>query len=177
MGHVEANGEAVFDAYVFIFKKDGSMGEVEDCEKSPVNVKLEKKFLCYVRTDKNGKYIFPTVSHGNYYLKAHYKNENIHLKPSAIDVSVKHDSVFLDEKFEVIFFHNLYSNNKYISFQIIGLTILGKVLDSKNGSPLPRAEIFLNNKEVTKTNSDGLYKIENIEMGRYTIQAKAGNFN
>ena len=112
--------------------------------------------ICYTTTSKtNGEYVFNAVSPGKYMIAPYYDNKNIkfHIKPEFIEIEVLKDGLKVEENFEVT-----------------GFSVSGRVLLSANGHGVRNANIRLNGREIAVTDEDGIYVLENIQAGTYTIQ-------
>ncbi|KAH1023307.1 hypothetical protein HUJ04_012539 [Dendroctonus ponderosae] len=131
---------------------------VEGCSNNQMpNLSGKDQYLCHVTTGASGKFVFPVIPSGNYFVTPYYKDANIYYLPERIEFSIGHTSVQLSEK-----------------FQVIGFTISGEVANGKN-QPISNAKIFLNGQEITKSDKTGGYKLEKLKVGTYRIKAEAEN--
>lgn len=158
-GVVKSGKDPVEGASLILFKSgdDKSVVNVEDCDKTPVpGFKSKDKFICHVTSNSAGKFVFPTVSTGTYYIVPFYKSNNIYFHPGAFEFTVKDGTVQLSEAFE-----------------ISGFTISGRVLSSQQGKPLEGAVVFVDDQEVARTKKDGSFTLEGIKTGNYVLHVKA----
>lgn len=118
-----------------------------------------EKPLCHVTSDQTGRFVFPSLSPGDYKLVPYYAGAQtkFDVQPSELSFQVSHGSVVLAQ-----------------DFKVTGFTVSGLVRGSTNGSPLPRAKIFLSQKEVAITDKDGKYMLEKMKAGQYTLRAEFG---
>jgi hypothetical protein len=83
---------------------------MHDCETSklgkftpPASVKGLKP-VCYVKSNKDGQFVFPSLSPGQYTLVPFYQHDSsvkIDIQPATLSFNVAHDSVTLDTTFQV----------------------------------------------------------------------------
>lgn len=135
-------------------------GIAKNCATSPVAEHLEsKKPLCHVTSDNSGRFVFPSLSPGEYKLVPHYAGlqTKFDVQPPVLSFKVSHNSVTLQQ-----------------DFKVTGFTVGGLVLSSTNGSPLSEAKIFLSQKEVALTDRNGRYVLDNMKTGQYTLRAESG---
>ncbi|KAL0132278.1 hypothetical protein PUN28_000219 [Cardiocondyla obscurior] len=141
-------------------------GVAENCELPPDEKSFESTVetapLCVVTSDNTGRFIFSSLSSGDYKIVPWYSRKTIYsILPQVLSFKVTHTSVVLTEDFEVI-----------------GFTVSGLVRSSANGHPLQGAKIFLSQKEVAKkaiTDKDGKYVLENMKAGQYILKAESPN--
>ena len=135
-------------------------GIAKKCETTPVNKNFEsKKPLCHVTSDNTGRFIFPSLSPGDYKLIPHYAGAQtkFDVQPPELSFKVSHNSVVLTP-----------------DFKITGFTVGGLVRSAMNGNPLQGAKIFLSHKEVAVTDKNGKYVLDNMKAGQYTLKAESG---
>lgn len=110
-------------------------------------------------SDNTGRFIFPSLSPGDYKLIPHYAGvqTKFDVKPPELSFKVSHSSVILAQ-----------------DFKVTGFTVSGLVRSSMNGNPLPGAKIFLSQKEVAVTDKNGKYVLDNMKAGQYTLRAESG---
>lgn len=136
---------------------------MEKCETTSIAKDFEtKKPLCYVTSNNSGRFIFPSVSPGDYKLVPHYAGAQtkFDVQPSELSFKVSHNSVILAQ-----------------DFKVTGFTVGGLVYSSTNGDPLPGAKIFLSQKEIAVTDKNGKYVLDNMKAGQYTLRAESGTYN
>nr|XP_023013784.1 nodal modulator 3 [Leptinotarsa decemlineata] len=156
-GSVKSENEPVKGASILLFSESKNV-LVEGCIKEPLadfQIKNKDNIICHVLTDENGKFVFDTLPNGHYYAVAHYKGQNIYFQPEQIKFTVNHDSLDLQQ-----------------SFEIIGFSIPGRVLRSRN-VPLADVKVFLNGQEIARTDAKGSYKLEKMKAGTYKLRAEA----
>lgn len=112
-------------------------------------------------SDNTGKFVFPSLSPGEYKLIPHYAGTQtkFDVQPPELSFTVGHNSVVHSQ-----------------DFKVTGFTVSGFVHNSINGSPLPGAKIFLSQKEVAVTDKNGKYVLDNMKAGQYTLRAEAGMY-
>lgn len=117
--------------------------------------------MCHVNSDENGKFTFPSVSHGDYKIVPLYAGTRtkFDVQPSELRFKVNHDSLILSQ-----------------NFKVTGFTVSGLVLESAQGKPLVGAKVFLSGKEVAVTDKTGKYKVDNIKSGQYLLKAESRKF-
>lgn len=143
-----------------IFFQNKHAMKVVGCNHTPLdNIKLSDNYLCYVTTNENGIFSFPSLSNGEYFIQPYFKGQNIHFTPDFQKFTVNHKSV-----------------NILQSFEISGFSITGTVLNSANGIPLSNAIIFLNGKEAMKTDVNGKYTFEKMKTGSYNVHVVYGKY-
>ncbi|KYM94379.1 PREDICTED: nodal modulator 3 [Cyphomyrmex costatus] len=156
-GKVTSENEPVAGVSFILFGN----GIAEKCETTPVNKNFEsKKPLCHVTSDNTGRFIFPSLSPGNYKLIPHYAGiqTKFDVQPPELSFKVSHNSAVLTP-----------------DFKVTGFTVGGLVHSSTNGNPLQGAKIILSNKEVAITDKNGKYVLDNMKAGQYTLKAESAN--
>ncbi|XP_072764167.1 BOS complex subunit NOMO3 isoform X2 [Anoplolepis gracilipes] len=156
-GKVSSENDPVAGVSFILF---GS-GFAERCETTPIAKDFEsEKPLCHVTSDNSGRFIFPSVSPGDYKLVPHYAGAQtkFDVQPSELSFKVSHNSVILAQ-----------------DFKVTGFTVGGLVLSFTNGDPLPGAKIFLSQKEIAVTDKNGKYVLDNMKAGQYTLRAESAN--
>nr|XP_022914700.1 nodal modulator 1 [Onthophagus taurus] len=159
-GYVKSYGENIKGATLILYSEKNMNLKIEDCVQTPPdNIKIEDNYLCYVESDEKGFFSFSTVPIGKYRIVPFYRGQNIHFSPQSIEFTVEHNSYQLPQ-----------------SFEIIGFSIFGRVLTSEGGRPLIDGTIYLNAEEVAKTDQNGIYALEKIKAGVYTLSVRADNY-
>ncbi|KAL6255181.1 hypothetical protein P5V15_013514 [Pogonomyrmex californicus] len=156
-GKVTSENEPVAGVSFILFGN----GVAEKCETTPVDKNFEsKKPLCHVISDSAGKFVFPSLSPGDYKLVPHYAGiqTKFDVQPPELSFKVSHNSIVLAQ-----------------NFKVTGFTVGGLVRSSTNGNPLPGAKIFLSQKEVAVTDKNGKYVLDNMKAGQYTLRAESAN--
>uniref|UniRef100_A0A8D8YDE6 Nodal modulator 1 n=1 Tax=Cacopsylla melanoneura TaxID=428564 RepID=A0A8D8YDE6_9HEMI len=120
---------------------------------APVSVQ-DLKPVCYVTSDTEGRFLFPSLSPGQFTLVPFYQQGQIDIQPASLSFNVAHDSVVLDTK-----------------FQIMGFSMSGRILSSKesSGSPVPNAVVLIDDREVAHSSPDGQFVLENMRTGTYRL--------
>ncbi|KYQ48115.1 Nodal modulator 3 [Trachymyrmex zeteki] len=156
-GKVTSENEPVAGVSFILFGN----GIAEKCETTPMNKNFEsRKPLCHVTSDNTGRFIFPSLSPGDYKLIPHYAGAQtkFDVQPPELSFKVSHNSVVLTP-----------------DFKVTGFTVGGLVLSATNGNPLQGAKIFLSHKEVAVTDKNGKYVLDNMKAGQYTLKAESAN--
>lgn len=144
--------------HIFFYKQNA---EAHGCDKSH----LEKfkssstKVICHVVSDSSGKFEFPSVTPGRYIVTPYLKGQNFHFHPPLIEFSVDHNSVRLESTFDVI-----------------GFSISGRILNMENGKPIEKATVFLNKHQLAFTKNDGTFVLEKIKAGQHLLHVEAGMY-
>jgi len=123
-----------------------------DCPK--VTIETPKDLgtaLCSAKSDSEGKFVFKNIPCGEYTVVPYYRglNTTFDVEPNSVQVSVSTGSVTLKE-----------------SFQVLGFSVLGKVVD-RNGKGLSDVKIHLNSKHKTTTDQQGVYKLDQFEVEHF----------
>ncbi|XP_053372624.1 nodal modulator 2-like [Mercenaria mercenaria] len=162
-GKVFSEGEPVMGVNFLLYSSIVNQKDVLDCDKSAVagigkTEKLDP--LCHVKSDSTGKFTFPCLATGDYFLVPFYKGEHItfDVKPEKLPFQVSHGPLNLET-----------------TFQVAGFSVSGRVLDSVKGSGISKAEVLLNGKPVTSTGPDGVYHLENMKTNMYKLHVKVDN--
>ncbi|XP_012218077.1 BOS complex subunit NOMO3 isoform X2 [Linepithema humile] len=156
-GKVTSENEPVIGVSFILFGN----GVAEKCETTHVTKDFEsKRPLCHVTSDDSGRFIFPSLSPGDYKLIPHYAGAQtkFDVQPPELSFKVSHGSVTLAQ-----------------DFKVTGFTVDGLVRSSTNGNPLPGAKIFLSQKEIAVTDKNGKYVLDNMKTGQYTLRAESAN--
>ncbi|XP_008559484.1 nodal modulator 3 [Microplitis demolitor] len=153
----EPENEPVVDVSILLFGN----GKIKNC-KTPVISKDSNdnnKALCQVKSDKNGKFIFSSVSNGDYRFVPYFDDfqTKFDVEPTKIEFKINHNDLIVSQ-----------------TFKVTGFTVTGHVMMAKK-IPLPNAKVFLSGKEVAKTNSNGGYTIDKMKPGQYTLKVEASD--
>ncbi|KAK0090897.1 hypothetical protein PV325_000063 [Microctonus aethiopoides] len=134
-------------------------GKAKNCDTTPIKGFEVDNYLCHVKSDKTGKFIFPALSNGEYKLIPHYASAQtkFDVQPSELTVKVHQNSVILQQ-----------------NFKVTGFTVSGIVLMSK-GLPLENAKVFLSGKQVAITDANGRYSVDKMKTGQYSLKIEADN--
>lgn len=115
--------------------------------------------LLQVESDSNGSFHFSSVPCGSYQLVARYEGQNavFEVQPSSIEIKVQTESVKLSNP-----------------FRVVGFSAHGNVL---NGDlPMSGVVILVNGVETTTTNEEGMYYLNRLTSGTYSIEARKLHF-
>ncbi|KAK1126581.1 hypothetical protein K0M31_004211 [Melipona bicolor] len=156
-GRVTSEEEAVSGVTFALFGN----GVARNCATTPISEDLEsKKPLCHVVSDKSGKFVFPSLSPGEYKLVPYYAGAQtkFDVQPPELSFKVNHSSIVLRQ-----------------GFKVTGFTVNGIVRVANDGDPLPGAKVFLSQKQVAITDEHGKYVLDNMKTGQYTLKAESEN--
>ena len=154
-GRVSSEEEAVSGVTFVLFGN----GVAKNCAATDISKDLvSKKPLCHVVSDKTGKFVFPSLSPGEYKLVPYYTGAQtkFDVQPPELSFKVNHNSVVLRQ-----------------GFRVTGFTVSGVVRTAINGDPLPGARIFLSQKEVAIADANGKYVLDNMKAGQYSVKAES----
>ncbi|KAI5748699.1 hypothetical protein M8J76_001268 [Diaphorina citri] len=164
VGMVTSDNEPVQDVYFVAFTGQSQKVVMHDCETSklgkftpPASVKGLKP-VCYVKSNKDGQFVFPSLSPGQYTLVPFYQHDSsvkIDIQPATLSFNVAHDSVTLDT-----------------TFQIMGFSVQGRILSSKGGSPVANAVVYIDDREITRSGRDGHFTLDK-DMRFSDVEIKA----
>ncbi|XP_056645708.1 BOS complex subunit NOMO1 [Diorhabda sublineata] len=159
IGQVKSDGESVKDTIVVLLSKHIYPSMITSCNEEPLQgFKTEDNYLCHVKTKNNGEFLFQTLPNGNYSVVTYNKRQNVYVIPESIQFTIYNNDLNLDNHFE-----------------IVGFSVSGKVLRSKDAA-LANVRISLNDQELTKTDSKGVYILEKVKAGTHKIKATAENY-
>ncbi|XP_043524022.1 nodal modulator 3 isoform X2 [Frieseomelitta varia] len=156
-GRVTSEEEAVSGVTFVLFGN----GVARNCATTPISKDLEsKKPLCHVVSDKSGKFVFPSLSPGEYKLVPYYAGAQtkFDVQPPELSFKVNHSSIVLRQ-----------------GFKVTGFTVNGIVRVANDGDPLPGAKVLLSQKQVAITDEHGKYVLDNMKAGQYTLKAESEN--
>ncbi|CAD1476709.1 unnamed protein product [Heterotrigona itama] len=154
-GRVTSEEEAVSGVTFVLFGN----GVARNCATTPISEDLEsKKPLCHVVSDKSGKFVFPSLSPGEYKLVPYYAGAQtkFDVQPPELSFKVNHSSIILRQ-----------------GFKVTGFTVNGVVRVANDGDPLPGAKVLLFQKQVAVTDKHGKYVLDNMKAGQYTLRAES----
>ncbi|XP_006814110.1 BOS complex subunit NOMO1 [Saccoglossus kowalevskii] len=159
-GEVRSEGEAIQGVAFLLFSNNVQKQDIHGCDFTPVKgftSAEQSKLLCNVESDKNGKFLFPSLPSGHYWLIPFYKGEHItfDVVPDKLNFDVSFESV----KLEPI-------------FQVEGFSVTGKVLDRVKGSGLSGVSIKLDGKPQTLSEATGMYRLDKVTSGSYVVEAQ-----
>jgi len=152
-GSVQSSGQPIAGVEVYLTPISGDKSQaIDGCEM--VNSELG---LCKVISDTNGLYHFPALTPGKYQIVPHYQSEHstFDVSPNQLVFNVATDTVLLDT-----------------AFTVNGFAVIGRVLNSLEGSMLAGVHIFVNGEKVAITNAEGMFELSNVTSGQYEVVAK-----
>ncbi|CAG2058719.1 unnamed protein product [Timema podura] len=133
------------------------------CDNKSLNgFKSNDKPICHVTSDEKGIFRFLSLPPGRYKVVPHYEGPhsiNFDVKPQEMEFTVGHDSLMIDTKFEVK-----------------GFSVRGRVAMHPDGPGLEGASILLDGYLKSYTQADGVFLLENMQPGTFTLQIQA-NYN
>ncbi|VDO95263.1 unnamed protein product [Soboliphyme baturini] len=114
-------------------------------------------YLCKATANENGKFVFPCVAPGQYYIFPYGRKGGLiyDFSPKVMEAKIVTQPRILQDPFSVV-----------------GLSVVGSVLWKHNGAGISEVDIFLDNKLVTRTNARGIYILEKLSAGSHIIQPK-----
>ncbi|KAK1277905.1 hypothetical protein QJS04_geneDACA007053 [Acorus gramineus] len=156
-GHVVSQGNPILGVHLYLISDD--VMEV-NCPQGSGNAPNERKTLCHAISDANGKFTFNSVPCGNYELLPYYKGENtvFDVSPPSMNVSVEHRHVTISQK-----------------FQVTGFSVGGRVVDGY-GKGVKGIKIIVDGQLRAMTDSQGIYKLDQVTSRRYTIEAEKDHY-
>ncbi|XP_039289958.1 nodal modulator 1-like [Nilaparvata lugens] len=165
-GSVTSDKEPITGVTFIVFGDKKPEKPLMGCDQSHVSgfsttsPELKNKLLiCHVVSDASGRFSFPCLPSGKYVVIPHYKgaqNIKFDVQPPLLEFAVEHDSVALPTP-----------------FQVKGFSVSGRVLWSKDGRPMAKASIYIKNKLVATTQTDGTFHLDSMRAGTYLISVKA----
>ncbi|VDL74561.1 unnamed protein product [Nippostrongylus brasiliensis] len=151
---VANKGKPVSDVRVSLYSE--TKPELKDCKSiSSVKGVESAKFSCPIgTTSADGRVVVPCLPSGEYFVIAEHKVgvSEFQFSPSVQKLSVQDQAV-------------------KVSFSVSGFSTRGRVVVGKKG--VSGADIILQGKKVTETNSDGYYTLQGLTEGTVEITARA----
>lgn len=166
-GHVLSDGEPIQDVGFLLFSKSVSQKNLPGCEEIPADVieNIKKKTevdtpLCRVKSGVDGLFVFPSVPSGEYTLVPYYQGELItfDVVPSKLTFTVNYKSVVLKTP-----------------FQVHGFSVTGQILTGE-GQGIGDVTISAGEGLTATTTAEGVYVLNNVTAGSYTIQANKEHY-
>ncbi|RWS12490.1 nodal modulator 3-like protein [Dinothrombium tinctorium] len=175
VGRVASDGEPIKGVQFSLYSKDKQnfdFKSIEKCDKSsvtskkPVSGDPKPRYICHVISGPDGKFRFETIPPGDYKIVPIYRGKDIQfeVKPDELDISIRHQHIEIKP-----------------TFQVEGFSVSGRVLSSKNGKGIVDAQVLLTNglgtvsETIINTAADGIFHLENIRTGTYTLQITASH--
>ncbi|XP_026483060.1 LOW QUALITY PROTEIN: nodal modulator 1-like, partial [Ctenocephalides felis] len=163
-GTINTADVLIDDIYIGIFaEKNVPMQSVKGCTKEAMpNFKTtsSSKYLCYVKSEQNGKFNIKSLPSGTYELVPHYNNNKNKVQytfsPKSQRIVVDHSSVVVPT-----------------SFEVTGITVFGKVSTAPNGKAIKGAEIIIDDKQLTITDEQGNFVLKDFKPSTYEIKVNA----
>ncbi|XP_043284324.1 nodal modulator 3 isoform X2 [Venturia canescens] len=133
-------------------------GKAKNCDTTSIEGFEKEKPLCHVTSRGNGRFVFPALTNGDYRIIPYYASARtkFDIQPTELTFKINHNSLKLSQEFEVT-----------------GFTVSGSVLTSPGGSPLEGAKVFISGRQVAVTDQNGIYTLEKMTSGQYTIKIEA----
>ncbi|KAF5902948.1 nodal modulator 1-like, partial [Clarias magur] len=156
-GEVQSDGEPMKEV-TFLLYSATMMQEISGCSSTPVDGALPGDlslvYLCSAQSREDGTFSFPCLPSGEYTVVPYYRGERItfDVAPSRLDFKVEHNTLKLEPV-----------------FQVMGFSVMGRVLNSPDGEGVAGAVVTLNNQIKVLTKEDGSFRLENMTTGTYTI--------
>ncbi|XP_012278866.1 nodal modulator 3 isoform X2 [Orussus abietinus] len=153
-GKVTSESEPISGVSFILFGN----GKAKNCATHPIKGFEDKKPLCHAVSDKNGRFIFPSLSVGEYKIVPYYMGSQTKfvVQPTEATFKIEHDSLILPQ-----------------DFKVTGFTVSGTVYSMAGGKPLPGAKVYLSGKQIAVTNSEGRYTLDNTKASQYSLRADA----
>ncbi|XP_067940319.1 BOS complex subunit NOMO3-like isoform X2 [Watersipora subatra] len=157
-GRISNEGQPV-KGVSFVLKSDsGEKVDVKGCTSgSPPNF-TQQSVLCFVLSDEAGKFVFSSVPVGKYTIVPFHKGERtvFDVMPKQYSFSVSDSEVAVEPE-----------------FTISGFGVSGQVRYSGEGRGVSDAIVSFDGKRVATTDSQGLYAVDGMRAGTYTISVQA----
>ncbi|KAL7891014.1 hypothetical protein AOLI_G00004900 [Acnodon oligacanthus] len=157
-GEVQSDGEPMKEVNFLLYSTAMAQEDISGCSRAPVDGPvsddLSLVYLCSAQSREDGTFSFPCLPSGEYTVVPYYRGERItfDVAPSRLDFRVEHSSMRLET-----------------IFQVMGFSVMGRVLNSPDGEGVPDAVVTLNNQIKVLTKEDGSFRLENMTTGTYTI--------
>ncbi|CAB3977797.1 Nodal modulator 1 [Paramuricea clavata] len=165
-GHVLSEHQPIQGVDFILFSLVLKAEDVRGCEpiEPRILVKISKKAegeaLCKTKSQKDGTFQFSSVPSGEYTLVPFYEGEVItfDVVPTKLKFKVNYKSVVLKTPFEV---H--------------GFSVSGKIVNLGSGEGIANAKVSLDGVYKAESNNEGVYVLDNVTSGHYTILAEKLN--
>lgn len=161
-GKVLAENEPIQGISAFIYSYNSTLMSDYNCDYGKIdslNENIHKGItpFCMVESDKEGNFIFRNIPFGKFFIKPMYKDKFVQYEttPEFDNFDVEHKDYKIQEPFLI---------NK---FSIFGVVVNSK----KNG--IPNVTIKIDGQVKAITDSQGIYKLENLVPGNYDLEAQA----
>uniref|UniRef100_A0A2H1VYC3 SFRICE_011490 n=1 Tax=Spodoptera frugiperda TaxID=7108 RepID=A0A2H1VYC3_SPOFR len=156
-GSVTSFGSPIRGLYVLLYSKEESPKfRVEGCNTALLQGVPDSP-ICHTVTDANGEFSFGLVPAGEYKLLALPTAPgqvaiSYNVKPESVPFTVRHDSLFIKNAFEVT-----------------GFTVVGSVVKSVGGPGLSGARVLLDGKAIGTTDGTGKFTLPKLQPSTYTL--------
>lgn len=165
-GHVLSDRQPIQGVDFILFSQTLKAEDVSGCDPierrilEKTSKKAEGTALCKTKSRKDGVFSFSSVPSGEYTLVPFYEGEVItfDVVPTKLKFKVNYKSVVLKTPFEV---H--------------GFSVSGKIVNLGKGDGIENAKVLLDGVQKGFTNGEGVYVLDNVTSGHYTIQAEKSN--
>ncbi|XP_048489214.1 nodal modulator 1 [Plutella xylostella] len=154
-GSVSSHGNPLAGLHVLLYSKENPKFRVEGCQTALLQGVPDSP-ICYSVTDASGVFSFGLVPAGDYSLLALAKSPGqaivqYNVRPDSVKFTVKHDSQFIKDAFEVT-----------------GYTLTGSV-STGAGQPLAGARVSLDGQAAGVTDSAGKYTLRAAAPGAHAV--------
>ncbi|KAH9635740.1 hypothetical protein HF086_013848 [Spodoptera exigua] len=163
-GSVTSFGSPIRGLYVLLYSKEESPKfRVEGCNTALLQGVPDSP-ICHTITDANGEFSFGLVPAGEYKLLALSTAPgqvaiSYNVKPESVPFTVRHDSLFIKNAFEVT-----------------GFTVVGSVVKSVGGPGLSGARVLLDGNAVGTTDGTGKFTLPTLQPSTYTLSFEHGSW-
>ncbi|KAG7311069.1 hypothetical protein JYU34_003929 [Plutella xylostella] len=161
-GSVSSHGNPLAGLHVLLYSKENPKFRVEGCQTALLQGVPDSP-ICYSVTDASGVFSFGLVPAGEYSLLALAKSPGqaivqYNVRPDTVKFTVKHDSQFIKDAFEVT-----------------GYTLTGSV-STGAGQPLAGARVSLDGQAAGVTDAAGKYTLRAAAPGAHTVSFEHGEW-
>ncbi|XP_045770165.1 nodal modulator 1 [Maniola jurtina] len=156
-GSVTSFGSPISGIYVLLYSiEENPKYRVEGC-KTALLQGVPDSPICHSITDAAGEFKFGLVPAGNYKLLALSKSPGqaaitYNIKPDAVPFTVKHDSLYIKNAFEVS-----------------GFIAVGSVLTGAGGSGISGVRVSMGGQPIGTTDEAGKFTLTGLKPGTFTL--------
>lgn len=162
-GIISTEGAPTSNVHFLLYSQNQKAKDVpvSECLTKNIGPTNQAAFLCYVTSNSEGRFRFPSVPTGSYVIVPQYneKRRHVYFSPESVEFNVNHDTVQLARPFEIVAF-----------------AVTGKVLQTQAGQALANARVFFNDEYVGATDKQGLYHVDRAKAGSYKIAVVHDDF-
>lgn len=144
--------------YLFLYEVNHNHNTNYQCNKLVIQnhplMHRYPKYLSYEISSSEGRFLFPSLSYGDYLLsiKSIENDKKAEIEPNEVIFSIRHSPL-----------------TETLQFQVNRFSLQGKVMDIQ-GFGIANVTISLDGEEKTKTDKEGHYTLERIKSGTYTLE-------